>query len=72
MRELANTAEMPDVKSRQAFFPFEIVCRDQPLEIRLRFEGALAQCRYDGRLIDQGLFESCDAERNFVVELLLE
>ena len=31
----ANTAGMPDVKSRQAFFPFEIVSRDQPLEMRL-------------------------------------
>jgi hypothetical protein len=35
MRELANTAGMTDVKSRQAFFPFEIVCRHQPLEMRL-------------------------------------
>jgi hypothetical protein len=26
---------MPDVKNRRAFFPFEIVRRDQPLELKL-------------------------------------
>ena len=31
----ADTAGMPDVRSRRAFFRFEIVCQDQPLEIKL-------------------------------------
>jgi hypothetical protein len=31
----ADTAGMPDTKSRRAFFRFEIVCRDQPLEMKL-------------------------------------
>ncbi len=34
MRGSADTAGMPDVKSRRAFFPIEILCRDQPLEIK--------------------------------------
>ena len=35
MRGSADTAEMPDVKSRPAGFCFEIACQDQPLEIEL-------------------------------------
>jgi hypothetical protein len=35
MRGLADTAGMPDVRSRRAFFRFEIVCQDQPLEMKL-------------------------------------
>ena len=35
MRGTADTAGMPDVKSRRAFFPFETVRRDQPLEMKL-------------------------------------
>jgi hypothetical protein len=37
MRGSADTAGMPDVKSRRAFFRFEIVCPDQPLEMKLEF-----------------------------------
>ena len=35
MRGSADTAGMPDVRSRRAFFRFEIVCQDQPLEMKL-------------------------------------
>jgi hypothetical protein len=35
MRGSADMAGMPDVKNRRAFFPFEIVRRDQPLELKL-------------------------------------
>ena len=35
MRGSADIAGMPDVKSRRAFFRFEIVCQDQPLEMKL-------------------------------------
>ncbi len=35
MRGLADTAGLPDVRSRRAFFRFEIVCQDQPLEMKL-------------------------------------
>ncbi len=35
MRGLAETAGMPDVRRRRAFFRFEIVCQDQPLEMKL-------------------------------------
>ncbi len=35
MRGSADTAGMPDVKSRRAFFRFEIVCQDQPLEMKV-------------------------------------
>ena len=35
MRGSADTAGMPDVKSRRAFFRFEIVRRDLPLEMKL-------------------------------------
>ena len=35
MRGSADTAGMSDVKSRRAFFRFEIVCPDQPLEMKL-------------------------------------
>ena len=34
MRGSADTSGMHDVKSRRAFFRFEIVCQDQPLEIK--------------------------------------
>ena len=34
MRGLAETAGMPDVRRRRAFFRFEIVCQDQPLAAR--------------------------------------
>jgi hypothetical protein len=37
MRGSAYTAGMPDIKSRRAFFRFEIVCPDQPLEMKLEF-----------------------------------
>jgi hypothetical protein len=37
MRGSADTAGMPDVRSRRAFFRFEIVCQDQPLEMKLEF-----------------------------------
>ena len=33
MRGSADTAGMPDVKSRRAFFRFEFACQDQPLEM---------------------------------------
>ena len=35
MRELANTAGMPNVKSRRAFFRFETQSKDRSLEIKL-------------------------------------
>ena len=35
MRGSADTAGMPDVRSRRAFFRFEIVRQDQPLEMKL-------------------------------------
>jgi hypothetical protein len=35
MRGLGDTAGLPDVRSRRAFFRFEIVCQDQPLEMKL-------------------------------------
>jgi hypothetical protein len=35
MRGWADTAGMPDVRSRRAFFRFEIVCQDQPLAMEL-------------------------------------
>jgi hypothetical protein len=35
MRGLADTAGLPDVRSRRAFFCFEIVRQDQPLEMKL-------------------------------------
>ena len=35
MRGSADTAGMPDVRSRRAFFCFEIACQDQPLEMKL-------------------------------------
>ena len=35
MRGSADMAGMPDVRSRRAFFRFEIVCQDQPLEMKL-------------------------------------
>ncbi len=35
MRGLADMAGMPDVRSRRAFFHGEIVCQDQPLEMKL-------------------------------------
>ena len=35
MRGSADTAGMPDVRSRRAFFRCEIVCQDQPLEMKL-------------------------------------
>ena len=35
MRGLADAAGMPDVKSRRAFFRFEIVRQDRPLETKL-------------------------------------
>ena len=35
MRELANTAGMPNVKSRRAFFRFDIVRENRPLEMNL-------------------------------------
>jgi hypothetical protein len=35
MRGLADTAGLPDVRRRRAFFRFEIVCQDQPLEMKL-------------------------------------
>ena len=35
MRGSADTAGMLDVRSRRAFFRFEIVCQDQPLEMKL-------------------------------------
>jgi hypothetical protein len=34
MRGSDDTAGMPEVRSRRAFFRFEIVCRDQPLEMK--------------------------------------
>ena len=37
MRGSADRAGMPDVKSRRAFFHFEIVCPDQALEMKLEF-----------------------------------
>jgi hypothetical protein len=35
MRGSVDTSGMPDVKNRRAFFRFEIVCQDQPLEMKL-------------------------------------
>ncbi len=35
MRDSADTPGMPDVRSRRAFHHFEIVCQDQPLEMKL-------------------------------------
>jgi hypothetical protein len=35
MRHSADTPGMPDVRSRRAFYRFEIVCQDQPLEMKL-------------------------------------
>ena len=37
MRGSADMAGMPDVRSRRAFFGREIVCQDQPLEMKLEF-----------------------------------
>jgi hypothetical protein len=36
MRGLGDTAGLSDVRSRRAFFRFEIVCQDQPLEMKLQ------------------------------------
>ena len=37
MRDSADTPGMPDVRSRRAFYRFEIVCQDQPPEMKLEF-----------------------------------
>ena len=35
MRGSKDTVGMPDVRSRRAFFRFEIACQDQPLKVKL-------------------------------------
>ena len=37
MRDSADTAGMPDVRSRRSFFGGEIVCQDHPLEMKVEF-----------------------------------
>ena len=35
MRASKDTVGMPDVRSRRSFFRLEMVCQDQPLEMKL-------------------------------------